>query len=76
VGLCGSLGLSEKQLNHHITMKTLTEIKAIIQANRQSDAETYAGLDSAEIGKYNGRLMFGDDDQAFPSESEWSQIVD
>jgi hypothetical protein len=57
-------------------MKTLTEIKAIITANREAGAYTYENLDSSEIGKYNGWLMHGDDDEAFPSTSEWSMIAD
>lgn len=57
-------------------MKTLSQIKAIIASNRQSGSYTYEGLDSSEIGRYNGYLMFGENDEAFPSEAEWSMIVD
>ena len=57
-------------------MKTLSQIKAIITSNRQSGSYTYEGLDSSEIGRYNGYLMFGENDEAFPGEVEWSAIVD
>lgn len=55
---------------------TLEHIKAVIAENRKSDRPTYQGLDSSEIGEYNRALMFGDNDEAFPSQEEWSYIVD
>jgi len=55
---------------------SLTEIRAAIQANRDAGREPYEGLCSADIGRYNRALMFGDDDEAFPSEAEWSAWVD
>ena len=57
-------------------MKTLAQIKNIIAANRQAGNYTYENLDSSEIGQYNGWLMHGDNDEAFPSQEEWSMIVD
>ena len=57
-------------------MKTLNQIKEIIDLNRQIGAYTYEGLTSSEIGRYNGHLMFGDNDEAFPSQAEWSMIAD
>jgi hypothetical protein len=48
-------------------MKTLSQIKEIIASNRQSGSYTYEGLESSEIGKYNQYLMFGENDEAFPS---------
>jgi len=57
-------------------MKTLNQIKEIIASNRQTGAYLFEGLTSSEIGRYNGTLMFGDNDEAFPSDSEWSMIVD
>lgn len=54
----------------------LPRIKAIIAHNRAEGRETYAGLDSSEIGTYNRALMFGENDEAFPSQEEWSRIVD
>jgi uncharacterized protein (DUF2252 family) len=33
-------------------------------------------LTSAEIGERNRRLMFGDNDEAFPSREEWRRITD
>ena len=57
-------------------MKTLNQIKEIIASNLQTGAYIYDGLTSSEIGRYNGTLMFGDNDEAFPGEFEWSMIVD
>jgi hypothetical protein len=54
----------------------LEQIKQTIAANRKAGRDIYAGLDSSEIGQYNRALMFGDNDEAFPSQSEWSRIVD
>lgn len=56
--------------------KTLTEIRTTIAANRAAGRPTYEGLDSSEIGTYSRALMFGDNDEAFPSREEWSRIVD
>jgi hypothetical protein len=41
VGLCGNLGLSEEQLNHHITMKTLTR-KSLIASLKKAHTATEA----------------------------------
>ncbi len=58
-------------------MKTLDEIRAVIARNRQDpNAGTYDGLESDEIGRYSRLLMFGENDEAFPSQEEWSAIVD
>jgi len=57
-------------------MKTLSQIKEIIQLNRQTGAYLFEGLTPSECGRYSGHLMFGDNDEAFPSDSEWSMIVD
>lgn len=57
-------------------MKTLPEIKAVIAENRAAGRETYAGLDSAEIGRYSRALMWGENDEAYPGDEEWSRIVD
>jgi hypothetical protein len=57
-------------------MKSLNEIKAVIEANREAGNYIYENLESSEIGQYSGWLMFGDDEQARPSDSEWSMIVD
>ena len=66
--------LRRNQYQH--TMKTLAQIKEIIAANRTAGLETYAGLQSHEIGTYSHSLMFGDESEAFPSQEEWSIIVD
>jgi len=45
--------------------------------NAQNEAaSTYAGFSTSEIAAWNGRLMFGENDRAFPSQEEWSRIVD
>jgi hypothetical protein len=56
--------------------KTTKQITATIKANREAGRNTFAGLDSSEIGQYNRALMFGDNDEAFPGQDEWSRIVD
>jgi hypothetical protein len=56
--------------------RRLDAIKQVIQGNRAAGRDTYAGLDSSEIGQYNRWLMFGDDDAAFPDVDTWSSIVD
>lgn len=57
--------------------RSLEDIKAVILANGQDPTKgTYAGLRSSEIAAYNRRLMFGENDEAFPSQEEWSKIVD
>lgn len=57
--------------------RSLDEIEAIIRENgRSQTAGTFDGLTSAEIAKRNRRVMFGANDEAFPSEEEWSRIVD
>jgi hypothetical protein len=57
-------------------MKTLSEIKEVIAANREAGVYLFENLESSEIGQYSGWLMFGDDEEAFPSQDEWSMIVD
>lgn len=57
-------------------MKTLKEIKAVIEVNYESKKHTYSGLSSSEIGEYSRSIMFGDDLEAFPDEKEWSAITD
>ena len=57
-------------------MKTLIQIKKVIADNREAGNYLFDNLESCEIGKYNAWLMFGDDDEAFPSQSDWSQIID
>ena len=57
-------------------MKTLIEIKEVIAANREAGVYLFDNLESSEIGQYSGWLMFGDDEEAFPSQEEWSMITD
>ena len=57
-------------------MKTLDQIKQVIAANREAKNYIYESLESSEIGQYNRWLMFGDNDEAFPSKAEWAMIAD
>ena len=57
-------------------MKTLKQIKKVIEENCESNNPTYAGLSSSEIGEHSRSIMFGDDMEAFPDEKEWSAITD
>lgn len=55
----------------------LERIRGVIAENKRNGTDnTYEGLQSWEIGLYNGAMMFGDNDEAFPSQDEWSRIVD
>lgn len=54
----------------------LNEIKEKIKVNHKKGLPTYNGLSTSEISEYNRVLMFGENDEAFPSEMEWSRIVD
>lgn len=52
------------------------EVVVIIKSNSMDPARaTYAGLTTDEIATYSRRLMFGANAEAFPSEREWSRIV-
>ena len=53
----------------------LNSIKAVIAENRKEGRPTYQGLDSSEIGTYNRFLMFGENNEAFPDQDAWSNIV-
>ncbi len=53
------------------------ELQALYLKNAADPlVSTYDGFTSEEIAAYNRRLMFGADDEAFPSPEEWSRIVD
>lgn len=54
----------------------LEDIKAKVYENKQAGRYQYDGLDSSDIGTYNRSVMFGDDDEAFPEEDEWSSWTD
>jgi len=57
-------------------MKTLSQIKEIIAANREAGNYLFENLTSAECGQWSGWIMFGDDEEAFPSQAEWAMITD
>ena len=54
----------------------LQGLKDKVRANQLAGRDTYEGLTSAEIGEHSRALMFGDNDEAFPSPEEWSSVVD
>lgn len=62
------------------TDRTHEELRAAYIKNAQEGRGTYedeAGRwKTSEIAAYNRRLMFGENDEAFPSQEEWSRIVD
>ena len=57
--------------------RPIAEIKAVIAANAADPTKgSFDGLRSSEIAEYNRVLMFGENDEAFPSQEDWSHIVD
>lgn len=53
------------------------QLRALYLSNAKDLARgTYDGFTSSEISAYNGRLMFGANDEAFPGEKAWSRITD
>jgi hypothetical protein len=56
--------------------RTSNEVEDIIAANHQARRYSFEGLTTAEIAERSRRIMFGDNDEAFPSQEEWSRIVD
>lgn len=57
-------------------MTLLETVKLAIERNQNMGRNMYYGLTSSEIGVYNREAMFGEDDEAFPDEEEWSMWVD
>ena len=51
-------------------------LRALVSANLEAGKPQYDGLSSSEIGTLSGAAMFGDNDEAFPSQEEWSLWVD
>ena len=57
--------------------RSLAEIEsAILENSKDQKKGTFDGLRSSEIAARSRHLMFGDNDEAFPSQEEWSRIVD
>ena len=54
----------------------LQELKDRAAENRAAGRDQWHGMSSAEIGRLNRAAMFGDNDEAFPAQWEWSRIVD
>ena len=67
-----------RDLNRWTTQdRPLAEVKAVIVANAADPTKgSFDGLRSSEIAEYNRVLMFGENDEAFPSQEDWSHIVD
>jgi hypothetical protein len=71
--------MKNKRRNDQVVQadRTLEEVRAIMTQNAADPTRaTYQGLSTSEIAAYNRRLMFGANDEAFPSAQEWSRIVD
>lgn len=57
--------------------RTHEELRALYLSNAKDPAHgTFDGFTSSEIGAYNRRIMFGENDEAFPSDEEWRLITD
>ena len=54
----------------------LEYIRAKVTSNLKDGKDQYAGLTSSEIGRLSRAAMFGDNDEAFPDEAEWSAWTD
>jgi hypothetical protein len=52
------------------------EVSDIIDQNNASRRWSYEGLSTSEISEHSRRLMFGENNEAFPSQEEWSRVVD
>jgi hypothetical protein len=63
----------EPQPKHNMT---LAQIKQAVAENHKNGNSTFHGLTSGEIADYSRFLMFGENDEAFPDQNEWSMIVD
>lgn len=58
-------------------MRTHEELRAQYISNAQNQTKsTFEGFSTDEIAAWHRRAMFGENDEAFPSEEEWSAIVD
>lgn len=56
--------------------QNLKLLRAHVAANEAEGRPSNEGLASHEIGTLNRASMFGDEGEAFPTEQEWSRIVD
>jgi hypothetical protein len=64
------------RLSSMSTNRSFQELKALYLLNAQNGRHVYDGFSTDEIAAYNRRLMFGENDEAFPGAEEWSRIVD
>ena len=63
----------KKQLT---TERELAIIELIIKRNHDVGHPTFHGLTTSEISKRNRVMMFGVDEEAFPTQEEWRSWVD
>ncbi len=53
------------------------DLRALYLKNaHDSQASTFDGFSTSEVAAYNRRTMFGENDEAFPTDDAWSRIVD
>ncbi len=58
-------------------MRTHIELTKLYLANAQDPAKgTFDGFTTEEIAAWSRRLMFGENDEAFPDHEQWSRVVD
>jgi hypothetical protein len=58
-------------------MRTHEELRKLYLENARAGSKSvYDGFTTEEIAAYNRRLMFGENDEAFPDAAEWSRCVD
>jgi len=57
-------------------MRPIEELRKIVSDNCENDRYAYEGMSSAEIGAMSREMMFGENDEGFPSDDEWSAWVD
>lgn len=55
---------------------TVKDPGAVILENQRAGRNAYEGLTTEEIAAYNRRLMFGENDEAFPGREEWALVTD
>lgn len=55
---------------------TFDQIQEKVLDNQINRRPTYDGLTTSQIADYSRVLMFGENDEAFPSDAEWAAWVD
>jgi hypothetical protein len=52
------------------------ELKAAYLAGAVAGRPVFDGWSTEEIAAWSRRVMFGENDEAFPGQAEWSRVVD